>query len=248
MKTLELSEHGLESNDRTVNMLQQLAERWANRLTLDNLRLAERYIEGKLCVIFQAPLADEEYVAVFQRHLEVGKGERGRFDVTEATQGYREINLALRNGNERCEQSMVLVSNIEVMNYPERFVPSLVRFGCANCVYSGFRHAAYFSRVHSFVFRGVVEDWKTSPSRGGAAVNENELVCQMIQGAPEVMNNVPSDKANGGRRVLQIGDIKSVVSGTWIGLTSNGVRVRIVDEATAGRAQLVDVLYGPFDL
>ena len=240
------SEHRLEGYDRTVHMLEQLSERWADRPTFNNLRLAECYIKGEFCVILHARFADKEWVAVFQRLLEVGQREGGRPEAGIERTDW-ELESAPSNGYESCEQSVVLVRNVQIVDDPKGFVPSLVRFGCVNCIYRSLRHAAYFSRIHSFVFRGAVEDWERSPARGDSPVDDHKLVCQMIQSTPQIVNNVSGDKTDLKWGWFQIGDIVSVVSRLWIGITPDGIGFR-VNEFCASDPQFIDVLYGPFDL
>src|SRR6266498_5412668 len=53
------------------NVFGELMERLNNRLTLDNLRLSERYVEGELHVLVHFVLGDGgEYVAAFQREVD----------------------------------------------------------------------------------------------------------------------------------------------------------------------------------
>ncbi len=125
----ESRKQGLEGYDRTVRMLNELSERWNNRLTLDNLRLAERYVEGELCIILHARLANEECVAVFQRHLEIRQRKTAGYALSEEfVNPHGQVNGALRDGNEGCQQSMVLVGNVQFVDKPECviFLPGTV--------------------------------------------------------------------------------------------------------------------------
>ena len=45
------SEERKELTDNAIDKARQLMEKWKNRLTLDNLRLAERYLVGELEIL-----------------------------------------------------------------------------------------------------------------------------------------------------------------------------------------------------
>ena len=45
------SEERKELTDNAIDKAHQLMEKWKNRLTLDNLRLAERYLVGELEIL-----------------------------------------------------------------------------------------------------------------------------------------------------------------------------------------------------
>lgn len=67
-----------------LDRVRELHERWQQRLTLDNLALAKRYLEGELRILLHltrprrdmgADAGAEEFCAVLQRELSVGRTE-----------------------------------------------------------------------------------------------------------------------------------------------------------------------------
>src|SRR5262245_20505769 len=72
MKT-ESNEQRLETNNDVINRLHHIMERWQERLTLDNLRIADRYVKGELHILvrFRIGGIDEEHIAFFQRALPI---------------------------------------------------------------------------------------------------------------------------------------------------------------------------------
>ena len=63
----------LEAKNQVVNQINRLFQQFKERLTLDNLRLGERYVKGDLRLIFHSRLADKDYVAIFERFSKLGK-------------------------------------------------------------------------------------------------------------------------------------------------------------------------------
>ena len=66
-------QQGLETENQVVNIIRHLNERWEQRLTLDNLRLAERYVKGELHLLihFRVGGVTEEYAALLKRKLPI---------------------------------------------------------------------------------------------------------------------------------------------------------------------------------
>src|SRR5258708_35314361 len=58
-----------ETHDQAIDQIRHLLERFNDRLTLGNLRLAERYLKAELTVVvhFRISFVDVELVACFQR-------------------------------------------------------------------------------------------------------------------------------------------------------------------------------------
>ena len=51
---MQVSDERDEALEEALNFINQAAQRWHNRFTLENLRLSERYIKGELGLAFEA--------------------------------------------------------------------------------------------------------------------------------------------------------------------------------------------------
>ncbi len=254
------SEVRLESDNQVVNQLNEILERFNERLTLDNIRLGDRYIKGEVHLLIHIRLAGKEYVADLQRltelreaeFTEVCKANSARLPSAGNRKG------CLRHTNNGCEQNMVLVGNVQSMEHPESHtLPTLVRFGCVNCIYSRLRHALYASMTLGFVFRGKLPDGKTDLTRffdgkdesALGATNLNQLPREMVKGASEVVDNVASNKSEISGRVLDVGDIAFCVSRLRVFLESESIGFGFEsEEPLACGCQVSEVLFGPFNL
>src|SRR5437588_4602885 len=71
--TVILGEQRLETGNQVIHQVNKTLEHFNHGLTLDNLRLGERYIRGEIHIITHIHLAGSNYVAIFQRLSEAGK-------------------------------------------------------------------------------------------------------------------------------------------------------------------------------
>jgi hypothetical protein len=172
------SEQGLEPKDQVINVIERLNEQWEDRFTLNNPRLVENYVKGKLhfLVLIEEALKPGSYfIAYVERALpklfigddveikRVTKVNTGRnpdplvFEHAPGKPapeepGRSEVCYSGTNGY----QEAVLVDVVKFVESPETVVPSLVRFGRVDSIYGRLRHALYFSFTRGFVFCGTV--------------------------------------------------------------------------------------------
>ena len=246
--------------DDVLDKLNKLMERWNDRLTMNNLRLAERYFKAKLHILvhFRVGGIDEEFVAHLQRVQIVG-GFKEQVELREDRQFPRQLrhvpqdvgtDVNAPEGRPNGYQQAVLVGVIQFMEHPELMsLPTLVRLDRANRFYSGLRQALYFSGAIGFVFRGSVLNRKVDMAAGIAGckrADHEELEREMVQGAAEAVNGVASENGEASRRVPDARDIVDWFSRVRIALGPDFIRVG-VEECADDAIQVMDVLFGPFD-
>lgn len=240
------SEPGLEIAYPVADKINKGAERIKNRLTLDNLRLAERYIKGRLQVLIEFSLEGQNYVADFQRAPELEHQEPACATGREIPAGRGKGRLS--QTSDRGEQSTVLVGNIEFVENPEQ-VPfaTLVRFDFVNRFNDRSRRALYFSDSMVMVFRGGIVDRETSLLSRSVPLSDNKLASEVIQGAPEVVNDIASDGTNFNRRSFDSRHIDRCTASLRIALGCKSIGFSI-EESLPGNFQFREMLFGPFDL
>jgi len=237
-----------KAENQTVNKVAKVMQAFKERLTFDNLMLNERYVKGRLHIILEFGVAGKDYVAVLQRCPEVRQGEI--FDAKTAAPPIRvgSEDARVRNRNECDEQSMVLVGNVEVVEYPEaRALPTVVRFGSVNSIYSTLLHALYSSISLGTVFCGVLPDGEAGLYGGRPAVNENELAGEMFKSASEVMNRVSSNEAEFDGRGREISDASVVIARMRVKIGNERIWLGF-DELGLQDFKITDMLFGPFNL
>jgi len=239
--------------DQVVEML----GRFQQRLTVNNPRLAERYIKSEihLLIHFRVRGINEEFVAYLQRAEIIGRSEESLdkrngppddfFKPTGSVSPYIETLIARSNSN----QQAVLVDIVKLMEYPKIVSPpSFVWFERAQRVYSVLPHALYFSWKSGFVFIGAPLDQKIGmKSRSGVVrTDEKQLLSQMVEGTPKVLDNVASDSCETDRRGVHFGHIIDQLACLRIALSADCIRLG-VEENTDCAIEVIDVLFGPFN-
>jgi hypothetical protein len=143
----------------------------------------------------------------------------------------------------------MLIDQVKSVETPKCVIPTLVWFDSVDLVYGVLPHAPYLSKLSGFVFRGGVEDRKVHVSEGAGPSGSylDELIGQVIEGAPEVLQDVASDGGDINVNVLDTDQVVDGLSRLRIALGSDYVGVG-VEKGFEGNIQLLDVLFGPFDL
>lgn len=241
-----LTEFPPKTENETVNKVTEMFERFNNRLALDNLRLGERYVKGEIHIIVHFSLACSDYVAVFERLSEVGEGNAADAHIG-GTQKPGDCKSRSYHVDERSEQRMVLVGNVQIMENPEsRALPASIRFGSVNGIYGALRHALYSSMTLGMVFRGKLPDGEAGLPVRRPAVDENELVGEVVKGGSKIVNHIPGDKSDFNGRGLNVENAIDVISRMRVMLAPDSIGLT-VEEPLPRDFQITDVLFGPFN-
>ena len=117
-------------SDELINKFDEMMENWENRLTLDNLRLVERYAEGKLEVILILAITTAagkvRNLCAVLRHCNTGQ-------LTRDGNG-RRGPLTVEHGKGETDHGQVtmLVDVAEFVQGVEKVIPSWVWLGPVN--------------------------------------------------------------------------------------------------------------------
>ena len=245
---LELSDKFVSKTENdTVNKLAQLLKDFDQRMTLDNLRLSQRYIEGELRLIMHIRLALEDYVTVFERiantawHPETANASYSPDNVIGNLKARR---LKADKGD---EQSMVLVGNVQFMDRPEQFIPTLVRLDSVDGIYGTLPHALYSSASLSLILRGQLPEREGRLLGRCITCNENKLIRKMIKRTSKVVDNVTDSQSDFNRHLLKIRYAMQGLTRLRILLNVDSIRFGFaVDEPVPNDFQVTEVLFGPF--
>lgn len=263
-----------EPADDAINEMRQLVKKWDDRLTLDNLRIAERYLKGEVeflihlqvravgpsdsrhfCVVVKNWNADslsEGHCAVdFRIHAPLDLGDQvahGR--MPELQQIWRErrskTEAKILDGEGDNRQEAVLVEVVKLVEFPEAIVPALVRLGRVDETYRGRAHSLYLSRRAGFVFGETLANGEVSPVATGLPVCLNQLPRQVVEAASQLVSGFADDQGDVlGQRVSDL-DAKDALSGLRVLLTQKSVWVGFAEGQNPG-FEITDVVFGPFD-
>jgi len=148
-------------------------------------------------------------------------------------------------------QHAVLVDVVKSMESPEKFIPTFVWFESVDRFYRVLPHSLYFSRRFGVVPCGIFGNGEVDVPSGHDArtANEYELVSQMVQGTPEILNNIANNRTEVAGDLLDgRGKIMDQLSRLRIALCGNYIWLgRCSEKRTDFDMQVTDVLLGPLN-
>src|SRR5713226_3479059 len=156
-----------EQSDDLLRKLGRLMEKWKDRLTLDNLRLTERYIVGELdFFILLRRTVDPihaDFCAVFKYHRPRSGNAFDGCDIEEFRDNVPYLRVLhdrmVKSGTEfdsvnteaHDKQEAVLIDVVKLLDFPQRIVPALVRLDTLNDAFRSRADSLYFSQRLGFV-------------------------------------------------------------------------------------------------
>jgi len=218
----------LEARDQVFDNLDRCIKRFNNRLTFDNLRLIERYVEGELQLLIHFVVAgrgDHEYVAHLRFASSPLRSEKRR------TQGDEGNHIRISGFGEQLSQgvpnedammsevadedSTVLVHDVKTVENPQQRLPTLARIDLADRFYDLFPEGLYWSEGIGFRRLGVVIDRELDPGflgRGRGRGDKQKLIGQVIQSGSQSVNDFANQRVSERGDVPQFRDVKAGVS------------------------------------
>ena len=250
-----------------VNQVDHLLKRFNDRLTLKNLRLGERYVNGELHVLiyFRVRGSSMEFVASLQRDIPVGPRWGDEFDARQGRMSNPEYisqigPVTFRDAASlvRCsdsQQQTVLIDNVKLMQTPEKVIsiPTFVWFDCVDKFYRILPQALYFSDRLRFVLRGTLENRETKNPVwcDTRTMNREQLMHEMLQGGSSILENVSSNDGDSVGNIPDLGHVIDQLSRIRIALGSDFIwaffEPTCFAESLNLEPQIVEVLFGPFN-
>jgi hypothetical protein len=250
-----------EQVEKAIDSGRKLIQAWNDRLTFNNLRLRERYVNGTLNLVahVRCDLGDNvEYLAIFKKAPNVSNNLAKRNNPTAIWAGldsiYRTVGInhhgeAAYSACSDDEPSM-LVDVVQPLDDVQDagLTPSVVRLYRFIKCKSAIRHPLYLAAHGGFVRCPFVAHNELGLGfLRNIAVGFNELPNQVIKGASQVMDYITNDDWDViGDGVAELPLIK-FVAGLRVFLNDERVTMEVT-ELSGDQFQLVDVAFGPFDL
>jgi hypothetical protein len=240
----ELSERA----SKVINDLRITLDRWDNRLTLQNLSLAKRYVEGEFGIHahIRHRVDGQEYCALFNNKCATaGPGHKEPFPRRNEPGVCRSVDL--KSGESVCNQHhrVMLVGIIETPDVPERVLfPE--RVGTLEDVHSDFASALFFSIKSGFRFLGIREEGKavmppaTQPIDGPLP--------HVVEGDSEVVDSVSGYRPpSGGNLLTNLDEVCRTEMSLVIRLTDKSIWASFTKGGDLG-FEVTDVFVGPVNL
>jgi hypothetical protein len=250
-----------------LDSARELVKRANDRLTLDRLTLAKRYVQGKLRIHVHIRRssqpsggAGEDYCTVFdgtKRRLVLPVHVVGR---KSSAPGYvpEGIDSDVLAHGEGGDQEPVLVYIVGGIEHPQEIaqaiIPGFVWHNRAHHVHDGLLSGLYRSAMigkSTFEFLGRVKDRKLlAVPPGVTPTGVGDVPPQDVEGGPQIVENLAGDGSEMERRLLA--HTHAIKNGPempqfLVYLGDNDIRVLFKEGFDFG-CEITDVLFGPFDL
>ena len=246
-----------EQVDHVMNQVRQLMEKWKNRLTLDNLRLSERYLKGEIAIFIfwdiRGANQPNNFCAVFEYGECPVRLPAERSAKREMESNLRHIGSHIdRRSSDAADsassdkQEMMLVNNVKTVEFPEAPVPTVVRLERIDEAFRSRVHSLYFSPITGFVFGSSIVDGEVCLIGRHLAIGFNQLPCQVIERTPQIVNSIPGNQSKtvwNGDSLFNPMDFLSSLS---IMLDSESIRISVPVDIHR-TFQITNVMIGPFD-
>ena len=236
-------QEGLKLADNAVNEVRHLIERFKNRLTSDNLRLSERYIQSQLkplvCIRMICGCGNSHDLVIgLQRLLD---------DEIKPNCSDSSINAKGTRSNCCGYDEPVFIGAVELVDIPERIVATNVCLYCKQHFFAANAHLVYFSLTNGrCVLLGTLADREVGVPIRATASSFNELTGKMVERAPHVVDGIADCQCNFVWDGVNAGNIQSYVRNLTVLLDAKRIGLRIAEGADS-TIQVSDVLFGPFN-
>jgi len=256
-----------ETGQQGIDYINHVLERFDQRITLDNLRLAKRYVEGELHLLVWVNVGTGQFIAHLKREHAVGRFDpeiRERnvlsghsFDSIRSGVPHSS-RVSLKNASEidgskggaNGQQEAVFVDVIKLVDSPDDILPTTVWLGCVDCIERILPRSLYFSVSQGWIFAGAVGDGVLDfPGLSGRLTkpDTDSTVRDMIESASQVVQNIPCDTCNMDGYNCDAHDaIRAFDSAVriYIGADFIGAGIK---KGFDGALKLLDVAFGPFN-
>ena len=243
-----------------INYARHLAERVHHRLTLQNLRLAERYIKGELKIHIHfrsmASLETTDYCVVLYRAVgspsepkEMGPigrnfaGSRHMARHVPREHGHIQPENGV-GGSIGREKSVVLVYDVRDVQAPQKLVSTFVGFDRLENVHRAFTPALYRSSMGVFKFLGSIIEGELGFATGSGSHGNAP---QNIEGGAEVMDGISGNGSQSEGGCLPNPNVDIECPGFLVFLGDKQIGVGSVEGGDRD-CEITEVLFGPFDL
>jgi hypothetical protein len=234
--------------DNALRELDELEKCWNNRLSFDNLRLAERYLKGELDIIITFRTASgDQFRAVFHKSgIPAGDFDYHSVDSPQDLDG--------RDTNPRRDDMGVLVGYVEIVNGTKTGAHALCPMMAVSLI--GLEPSDEFTyfgsgTLYFFTQRGF-EFLQRSPDRKpiSAAYLRTLTNCfahDVVKGGTKIVDAVTDHQGEFNWNWLKDARPEDAICSIRPIVSHNSIRIATPEIANGG-LELKEVAFGPFDL
>lgn len=234
----------LKNIDNIRNDLGELMQRFNDRLILKGLPIAESYLEGRLEILADFDIScggeTHNYLAVFNRsNMHVHHGEQGAKIVTHL----KVFNTSIMSCRDKC---LVFVGYVEVVDSPQKFIPSVVRFQRADYLDDIFSGSVYVSIFNHTVKAIDIITKREIDVLGVSSIQSNQFRGEKVKGCSQIMDSISDDCGKMARDFMPNSERPELIRGVSVLLDNDsvGFRFNVIDNVVI---KLTDVALGPIN-
>lgn len=227
---LTLIQQRVEPRNDVADKMSQLMERWEQSISPTNRRFDERFLAGEIhiLILFRDAETDKVWFVNLERNASDNRVLSDR------------------------KNEAVFVGVIKLTQQPERVVSALVRLERIDRLNSFPPRTLYASNLSGFItLRGIkYRELNILPLLGSGFAkrdsDRDELECQVVQGASEIVNQVSGENWNIESVDMEWSGLKAWLTDTRLEIDANCLK-GCLTQSDSSRFQIVEVLLGPFN-
>lgn len=234
--------------DDFVDVCADLVERGNNAFACDYLDLAKHYLEGTPNIVVEfVDRSGENYVAILHSvPLSGDIDPHGRrFEV--ADRGGLDAHLHISMSDCYRYDQLVLIQNVESVNCPQYFVPTLVRFERSNETLGGFTDAMYRGSNGFYRFFSGPAYWKGVVTADCIPFSPDKIANQDVERGSKIVDTISDHAGPMVRQGFEPVDLPEMLSGLIIVLSNHMEGVGF-NKRLKLHGKVLDVLFGPVSL
>lgn len=235
-----------------------LFERFADRLTLNNLTLAKRYRDCELNLLLEATWGSIDFNILFRKEdrtktvWDQWPNQEWTLAAAKLEGICRADKHAGRAGvdgylnSRRCyrDSFTVFVQDIQTMEFPQQATTSLVWFKPTNEPLGSGADALYFG--YATGFKRFIGNGEVTTAIRLTAVGTDQIANEMIERGSKVVDNIADNSAQLDWNRFIDAYAMDILSGVRIYIMDKSAFCR-VDERIGGLFQVTNVAFGPFN-
>lgn len=250
-----LDDFSFHDVDDALNELDETLKRWDQRLMVSDMSLAERYSYGEFYLVWKGrfiagvPIDFTVVSRKFNAHVaaerKTSSEKSSSWDLKHRTWNMHTNPSMDASGSDR-NKGVMFVQDVQLMQKPQRIIPSLVRLQPANepVRLNGEVFQLRDGRFFELLMRGC--DGKPIPEDDLFVVSFNKRADHLIQGRSGVMDNVPGDDVEIGWDTFMTKHANDVIAGTRVCIGDKFVWFG-VHESLKNHLEIIKVAFGPLD-
>lgn len=234
----------LKNIDNIRNDLGELMQRFNDRLILKGLPIAESYLEGRLEILADFDITcggdTHKYLAVFNRaNMQTPNSKQWPSSISHL----ETFDPSIMRRRDKC---FMFIGNVEIVNSPQKFIPSVVRFQRADYLDDIFSGSIYVSIFNHTVKALDIITKREIDVLGVSAFHADQFGSKEVECSSQVVDGITNDCRKMARHFMPDSKCPEMIRGVRVLLDnySVGFQFDVVDDVVI---KLTDVALGPIN-